>query len=693
MLLWSGSAHEPRRGPLLAPVLSPLSSTLLSSPFTRNLQRQKSGPKGNHTPGSAKQAAAESAADGALADKGGKSDQKRPAAAAGGPKPKKKVVAGGIASAAAATAAATATATATAGAKTIGWQQQEQTKHLSPSPLTPKSETPRPSPPVAPIVAASPRSSPASSSPAGSPPTDKPATSRVPAAVRPRQQQQRAVAKKEPRPRHKLKNQDGGKGTDPAAAPAVVSPVGYPSAAATDGGDGARMPVAPPLPPRLSLSSSKAAAAAAVPSPVKDDTPPLSSMLLHDDMLPTAVSASGSSIDGASSSLSWDDVPDVFVSSLEDDVLWSCDDLSDDGTSGGGSVGAEGDEKPFPAGGFAAGLARGEKMRTVERTVSPTVEMMLLDDPPAPTTSRFAGGFGISHQLHRPESSPMLLKSTPSPVLVSPRQPAALPEGSSRHQQPIEVDEPIVMGVLPAASRRTSTSSASSTSTDIGRRQNSFRSIPEDVTSSPISSWTQDAVEAGASTLLAVLADTDFCGAAVGRGVDRVTGAGGGHGGLQKQQNHPQQHRFHLNQYRHNQQRPHRPRADIRSGSTTTIDTHNARASLRWPPQGTSVSHGRAAHFAMGSRLSPPASTTSATATAAFAAVGSRPWHHHTPTSAAAAPHQRHGIHHQQRSQPQGGPVSTDGRRLAEGMSAGSKGAWAARGERSGSKAYQTASL
>lgn len=508
------------------------------------------------------------------------------------------------------------------------------------------------------------------------------------------------MAKKEPRPRHQLKNHGGGKGKDPAAAPAAVSPVGYPSAAAKDAGDGgARMPVAPPpLPRRLALSSSKAAAAAAVPSPVKDATP-LSSMLLHDDvLLPSTVSASGSSIDGASSSLSWDDVPDVFVSSLEDDVLWSCDDLSDDGTGGGGGGGAEGDEKPFLAGGFVAGLEGGGKMRTVvERTVSPTVEMMLLDDPPAPTTSRLAGGFGNPDQLRRQGSTSalMLQKSPPSPAVVFPRELAALPEGSGRHEQPIEIDEPIIMGVLPAVSRRSSTSSASSSSADTGRRQSSLRSIPGDVTSSPISSWTQDAVEAGASTLLAVLADTDFCGAAVGRGIDRVTGDGGGHGhgGLRKQQNQlPQHHRFHLNPCRPSHHH-HRLRADVGSSSSTTaIGNHNARVSLRWPPQGTSVSHGRVTHFGMGSRMPPTASTPSATASAAFAAVGSRPWGHQAPTP-AAIPQQRHGIHHQQRSQPQGGPVSLDGRSLAEGLSAASKGAWAARGERSGSKTYQTASL
>eukprot|EP00752_Nemacystus_decipiens_P005955 g5378.t1 len=647
-------------------------------------ERQKSGPKGNHTPG-AKQAAAAAvaAADGALASKGRKTDKKRPSHATGGPTPKKKV-AGGVAPAAAATAV---TATATAA-------KRQQVNGLSPSPLTLKPETPRPSPPLAPITAAPPKSSPASS-PAGSSPTSKLTMSPVPAAARPRQQP-RTVAKKEPRPRHQLKNHDGGKGKDPAAAPAVVTPVGCPSAASNNG-DGARMPVTPPLPSRLSLSSSKApAAAAVVASSSKDANPPLSSMLLRDDVLPSAVSASGSSIDGASSSLSWDDVPDVFVSSLEDDVLWSCDDFSDDGTGGDGSVsgvGAEGHENHFQARGFVAGLTRGKKVRAVESTVSPTMEMMLLDDPPASTTSRYAGGFGDPHQLRRQESPSMLLKSPPSPAIVSPQQ-MALSEGSRRYQQPVEGEEPIVVGVLPAESRRSSTcsaSSASSAGTDIGRRQNSLGSVSGDVTSSPISSWPQDAVEAGASTLLAVLADTDFCGAAVGRDMDGVTGAGGGHGGLLKQQQ--LQPRFNLNQYRHNtHHQHHRLHADIRSSGTATIGNYSARASLRWPPQGTALSLGRAVHFGLGSRTSPPASTPSATATAAFAAVGSRPWHQQAPFPGATM-QQRYDGHHQQRRQPHGGPVSLDGRTLAEGMSTASKGGGVDRGERSGSKTFQTASL
>ncbi|CAN0161181.1 unnamed protein product [Ectocarpus sp. 4 AP-2014] len=335
------------------------------------------------------------------------------------------------------------------------------------------------------------------------------------------------VARKEPRPRNHRKDEDGKKipavkspAPAAAAATAVVSPSNGTSRFPR------QQPLAPALPaqfPSLSRSKSSAAEETAVAK-----FAPLPRMVPRRG---SSVSAPGSesSVDGRSSSLSWDDVQDVFVSSLEDDVLWSCDDFSDDDRAEGWAADGVASDDGSP-GGFDWVSPNVEKNATPSNDSPKALEAILMagEQEPVLTTDqtattaaprpagRFAGQpppSALAPQESRMYQVLPSRASSPS-VVFAQRSPGA-GGGESSGGLPIsaiisEDVQPIVVNVLPAVSGRGSSSS--------GMLQNSFGGISDskaaacgDGACSPISTWTPEAVVAGASTLLAVLSDADFC--------------------------------------------------------------------------------------------------------------------------------------------------------------------------------------
>ncbi|CBJ28154.1 conserved unknown protein [Ectocarpus siliculosus] len=389
----------------------------------------------------------------------------------------------------------------------------------------------------------------------------------------------------------------------------------------------------------------------------------------------SSVSAPGSesSVDGSSSSLSWDDVQDVFVSSLEDDVLWSCDDFSDDDRAEGWAAAGVASDDHSP-GGFDWLPLNAENVtpssdlpKALEAILmAGDQESVLTTDQTATTAAprpagQFAGQPPPSMALapQEPMMSQMLPSRASSPsVVFAQRSPGAGGSygggGESSGGWPpstkISDDvEPVVVNVLPTASGSSSSSS--------GMLQNSLGGISDtkaadcgDGACSPISAWTPEAVVAGASTLLAVLSDADFCS---GVRSDILTG-GNGWGVERRHQQHQHQHN----------------------------DDSSTRWS--WPPRNLG------ANYSMVPR-SPPAATPTV--------VADGSWHSETTATtdgvAVSEKKRRHYYHRQQQQQQQQrlALAPPDIRSLVKELSTPSDGGGTTARGGKGSKRYRTATL
>lgn len=427
-------------------------------------------------------------------------------------------------------------------------------------------------------------------------------------------QQPRTVARKTSRPLHQRKKNRDGKAEPVVTAAAVVQSSSSAPGANNGGVGGVR-----PLSSALNFASPQAtaavtaAAATAVGGAAK--FAPLPRLESRREVEPktssAAVTASEPSIDGSfSSSFSWEDGPDVFVSSLQDGVLLSCDDFSEhEARESGVGIGH------FPIGGVLFG--------SNDQTGSATVATMPLNDQPdipTCTTSHLADGLEYQPwwQQHQQQRQLRLFQQRPcSPSVVYPRPQATGLELDNKNKGDI-------------------------------RRQDSFRSdfdsilideLPAEVTNSPISSWTQDKLEAGASAVLAVFADPDFSDTASGRNcsdVSRVGTGGGGVGveGLQQQyQRHLQKRRYH----------------HISSSNNTEW-----RPSLVWPPHNNTP-----VGCAMGLRYC-PSSTPVRTVPMTAAVDSRRALYHQTASAPAAAISQQHQGYHMQQQQQQRRPASLE---------------------------------
>ncbi|CAB1104177.1 unnamed protein product [Ectocarpus sp. CCAP 1310/34] len=544
---------------------------------------------------------------------------------------------------------------AAAPSTTTGWHHQQQQSSLLKTvpPGTPADLAPSPTAPVAPA----------------SPSLSKGQQLAAPGRRHPSQQ----VARKEPRPRHHRKDADGKEipaVKSPAPAAAAANAVVSPSNGTATSRFARQQPVAPALPAQFpSLARSKSSAAEET---VGGKFAPLPRMVPRRG---SSVSApgSGSSVDGSSSSLSWDDVQDVFVSSLEDDVLWSCDDFSDDDRAEGwASVGVASDNRS--PGGFdwipsyveENATPLNDAPKALEAILMATEQASVLTTDQTATTAaprpagRFAGQPPPSAALAPQE--PMMYQMLPSRafspnVVFAQRSPGAgggygggcesnggLPPSAKISDEV----EPIVVDVLPAAGGSSSSSS--------GMLQNSSGGISDseaadcgDGACSPISGWTPEAVVAGASTLLAVLSDADFCSSVR----SDILAGGNGWGVERRHQQHQQQRN----------------------------DDSSTRWS--WPPRDLRANYGMAPR-------SPPGATPT------LVVDGS--WHTPTDGAAVSENNRDHCYHRQQQRQQQQQQqglalAPPDILSLVKELSTPSDGGGTAARRGKGSKRYRTATL
>lgn len=180
------------------------------------------------------------------------------------------------------------------------------------------------------------------------------------------------------------------------------------------------------------------------------------------------------SVDGSSSG--WDDVPGIFVASPEDEVIWSADDFSDDDlVVEAGSIHFRGD-------GYS-GLPQLGGL--TERTT--------------PARGVFGGAWpgNAQPQRHQLQQWPQARPSSPSVV------------SSHRYAASLENKALVLGGGGGGGGGRGVGFTARIRSQEGLRNERTVAGSARDI-SSPILTWTQEAVEAGASTLLAVLADTEL---------------------------------------------------------------------------------------------------------------------------------------------------------------------------------------
>ncbi|CAN0289017.1 unnamed protein product [Ectocarpus sp. 12 AP-2014] len=482
------------------------------------------------------------------------------------------------------------------------------------------------------------------------------------------------VARKEPRPRHQRKDEDGKKipaVKSPAPAAASANAVVSPSNGTATSRFARHQPVASTLPAQFpSLAQSKSSAAEET---VGAKFAPLPRMVPRRG---SSVSAPGSesSVDGSSSSLGWDDVQDVFVSSLEDDVLWSCDDFSDDDQAEGWAAAGVASDDRSP-GGFDWLPPNVEKHATPLNDAPKALEAILMageqesvftTDQTATTAAprpacRFAGQPppSAAPAPQEPIMSQMLPSRASSPCVVfAKRSPGAgggygggcESSGGLPPSAKISDDvEPIVVNVLPAAGGSSSSSSSGMLLNSPGGISDSEAADCGDGACSPISGWTPEAVVAGASTLLAVLSDADFCSSVRS---DILTG-GNGWGVARRHQQHHQQ------------------RND--DGSTR----------WSWPPRDVRANYGMVPR-------SPPA--------AAPTLVADGSWHTATDGAAVSEKNRGHCYHRQQQQQQQQQQqrlalAPPDIRSLVKELSTPSDGGGTAARGGKGSKRYRTATL
>ncbi|CAM9331932.1 unnamed protein product [Ectocarpus sp. 6 AP-2014] len=480
------------------------------------------------------------------------------------------------------------------------------------------------------------------------------------------------VARKEPRPRHQRKDKDGKKipaVKSPAPAAAAATAVVSPSNGTATSRFARQPPVALALPAQVaSLPRSKSSAAEET---AGAKFAPLPRMVPRRG---SSVSAPGSesSVDGSSSSLSWDDVQDVFVSSLEDDVLWSCDDFSDDDRAEGWAAAGVASDDRSP-GGFdwlppnaENATPSNDSPKALEAILmAGDHESVLTTDQTATTAAprpagRFAGQPPPLAALapQEPMMSQMLPSRASSPsVVFAQRSPGGGYGGyggggeSSGGLPPsakISDDvEPIVVNVLPTASG-SSSSSSGMLQNSLGRISDSKAADCGDGACSPISAWTPEAVVAGASTLLAVLSDADFCS---GVRSDILTGGNGW--GVERRHQHHQHH-------------------------------HNDDSSTRWswPPRNLRANYGMVPR-------SPPAATPTL--------VADGFWHSETTATtdgvAVSEKNRGHYYHRQQQQQQRLALAPPDIGSLVKELSTPSDGGGTAARGGKGSKRYRTATL
>ncbi|CAM9811969.1 unnamed protein product [Ectocarpus sp. 12 AP-2014] len=540
---------------------------------------------------------------------------------------------------------------AAAPSTTTGWHHQRQQSSLLKTvpPGTPADLAPSPTAAVAPASPSlSKRQQPAASG---------------------RQHPSQQVARKEPRPRQK--DEDGKipavKSPSPAAAAATA--VVSPSNGTATSRFARQQPVAPALPAQFpSLAQSKSSAAEET---VGAKFAPLPRMVPRRG---SSVSAPGSesSVDGSSSSLGWDDVQDVLMSSLEDDVLWSCDDFSDDDRAEGWAAAGVASDDRSP-GDFDWLPPSVEKHATTLNDAPKALEAILMageqelvlttDQTATTAAPRPAGRFAgqpppsAAPAPQEPMMSQMLPSRSSSPsVVFAQRSPGAgggygggcESSGGLPPSAKISDDvEPIVVNVLPAAGGSSSSSSRMLKNSS-GGISDSEAADCGDGASSPISGWTPEAVVAGASTLLAVLSDADFCSSVR---TDILTGGNGW--GVERRH---QQHQHQRN------------------------DDSSTRWS--WPPRNLRANYGMVPR-------SPPAATPT------LVADGS--WHTATDVAAVSERNRGHFYHRQQQQQQQQQQrlalAPPDIRSLVKELSTPFDGSGTAARGGKGSKRYRTATL
>ncbi|CAN0243103.1 unnamed protein product, partial [Ectocarpus sp. 8 AP-2014] len=209
----------------------------------------------------------------------------------------------------------------------------------------------------------------------------------------------------------------------------------------------------------------------------------------------------------------------------------SCDDFSDDDWAEGWAAAEVASDDSSP-GGFDWLPPNVEKNATPSNDSPKALEAILMAGDQTATTAaprpagRFAGQPPPS-AAHAPQE-PVMLQVLPSrasspSVVFAQRSPGAggsyggggESSGGLPPSAKISDDvEPIVVNVLPAASGSSSSSSGGGgemLQNSLGGKSDWKAADCGDGACSPTSAWTPETVVNGASTLLAVLSDTDFC--------------------------------------------------------------------------------------------------------------------------------------------------------------------------------------
>lgn len=120
--------------------------------------------------------------------------------------------------------------------------------------------------------------------------------------------------------------------------------------------------------------------------------------------------------------------------------------------------------------------------------------------------------------------------------------------GSGEHEGSSWNQKRSVAGVLPVL-RGGGPNSSTSTGANTSSRKDVSRAVDFAAgLTSPVSTWTPEAVEASTSTLLAIFAETDFPSPSTERDIENTSGGGDFGGGLQQHQRYLQ-HQQHLREF------------------------------------------------------------------------------------------------------------------------------------------------
>lgn len=278
-----------------------------------------------------------------------------------------------------------------------------------------------------------------------------------------------------------------------------------------------------PSPPTTKLPVGESVRTGLKPTPVLVATPePVSSVV--------PVAQSVSSLESRSSSPSgWgDDMASVFVTSLEDEVLFSCDDFSDDEGQGRVELG----RNIIRAGGDSVGTGRnnGEVKNCNSSSKGGVIlaqavakKCQAISDARCTFDSASRSPATASQQQQQQQHPNLQHQQWHNQARTSSSVSAAS-SGYCNRQNDAGVEYYKSLLLADASGGGVRFSASSSTKVSFPQERLNNERMAHSVTN-PISTWTQEAVEAGASTLLAVLADTEnnnspFFGGVYGRGSD-----------------------------------------------------------------------------------------------------------------------------------------------------------------------------